>query len=144
MWIIFAVGASLLWGITYVINEQVYRKISLLTSLSLSSFFLFLVTFIAAYFSNNFNHDISSILASKKLLWLVVVETVGLILAELFIAFSITEKNATLSGLIEISYPIFIAIFAYILYRENEVNTGTIVGGSLIFIGVFIIYYFNK
>ncbi len=75
---------------------------------------------------------------------MVVAETIGLILAELFIAFSITNKNATLSGLIEISYPIFIAIFSYLLFRENQINTATIAGGILIFLGIFIIFTFNK
>jgi|SRR5579872_147425 len=144
MWILFAIGASVLWGVTYVWNEQVYKHISFLSSLAITSFFLFLVTLMAALFGGNFGNDLGSIVHSKKLLVLVIAETVGLILAELFIAYSITEKNATLSGLIEITYPIFIAIFAYVLYRENEVNAGTVFGGALIFIGVFFIYYFNK
>ena len=144
MWIIFAVSASVLWGITYVINEQVYKKISLLTSISLGSLFLFLVMLIASYLTHNLGPDLHTVVSSKKVLSLVAIQTLTLILAELFIAFSITEKNATLSGLIEISYPIFIAIFAYLFYRENEINIATLVGGILIFVGVFVIYFFNK
>ncbi len=144
MWFILAIGASIFWGVTYVINEQVYHKISPVTSLSVSSFFVFVTTLFLAYFSGVISKDINSILSSKKLLILVVAETIGLILAELFIAFSITNKNATLSGLIEISYPIFIAIFSYLLFRENQINTATITGGILIFLGIFIIFTFNK
>lgn len=47
-------------------------------------------------------------------------------IAELLIGFSIVAKNATLSGLIEISYPIFIALFSYILFRHT-LNMATII-----------------
>jgi drug/metabolite transporter (DMT)-like permease len=87
--------------------------------------------------------DLVSLSGSKRLLLLVTAETITLILAELAIGFSITEKNATLAGLIEISYPIFIAIFAYFILKE-KVSLTTIIGGILIFVGVFVIYYFNK
>jgi drug/metabolite transporter (DMT)-like permease len=67
----------------------------------------------------------------------------ALLIAELFIGFSITAKNATLAGLIEISYPIFIALFSFILFR-SVVNLPTMLGGMIIFVGVFVIYYFNN
>jgi drug/metabolite transporter (DMT)-like permease len=65
------------------------------------------------------------------------------VLAELFIGFSIQGKNATLSGLIEISYPFFIAIFSYLLFRKNYLTLSTVFGGLFIAIGVFLIYRFN-
>lgn len=143
MWILFALGASLFWGLTYVFNEQVYKKISVVTSLALASLVIFLITFLISYFSGNFKTDIQTIASSKQLLWYVIGGIVVLLIAELFIGFSITAKNATLAGLIEISYPIFIALFGYILYKQ-EVSTPTIIGGIIIFIGIFVIYYFNK
>jgi uncharacterized membrane protein len=78
------------------------------------------------------------------LVLLLTLETIGLILAEFFIAYSIIGKNATISGLIEISYPLFIALFSFLIFREYSINTQTIIGGLLIFCGVIVIYYFNK
>lgn len=144
MWIIFALGASLMWGLSYVINEQVYKHISVITSLAITTAVTGIVMFIIAAGGHFLQQDLNSILSSRKLLFLVIAETAILILAELLIGFSITAKSATLAGLIEISYPIFIALFTYLLFKENQLNAPTAFGGGLIFIGVFVIYYFNR
>jgi len=144
MWIIFALGASILWGLTYVLNEQVYKKISVITSLAITSLATFIFLLAWSYWAGLLKHDLAAIAGSKRLTYLIAAEVITLILAELCIGFSIVTKNATLAGLIEISYPIFIAIFAYLLYRENQLSSSTIIGGLLIFAGVFVIYYFNK
>ncbi len=144
MWIIYAIGASLLWGMTYVLTEQIYKKISVVTTLGISSLITTIVMLLWAYWGGYLKKDLATISGSNHLMWLLVAEAVVLIGAELLIGLSIVEKNATLAGLIEISYPIFIALFAYLLFRENQLNTGTIIGGIIIFIGVGMIYWFNK
>ncbi len=144
MWILFALGASLLWGLTYVLNEQIYRKISVIGALTITALASFIVMLIVSYSSGILKRDWATITTSRSLTYLIIAEVITFILAELLIGFSITAKSATLAGLIEISYPIFIALFAYILYRENQLNLPTIIGGALIFAGVFVIYYFNK
>ncbi len=143
MWIVYAFAASILWGLTYVINEQIYKKISVITSLGITSLLTAVVMFAVAYMSGFLNQDITEIAGSKSLLRLLAAETIVLIIAELFIGFSIAAKNATLAGLIEISYPIFITIFAYVIFKERQIAGATVAGGMLIFFGVFIIYYFN-
>ncbi len=142
MWIFFALGASLFWGISYVLSEEIYKKISVFTSLSIMSLAVFVFTLVIAYFTGNLADDLARVTSSKKLMMYVFGGTISLLIAEVLIGFSIVSKNATLSGLIEISYPIFIAIFSYIIFK-NIVTTPTIVGGIIIFIGVFVIYYFN-
>jgi len=67
----------------------------------------------------------------------------ALLIAEIFIGFSITAKSATLAGLVEISYPIFIALFSYLLFK-SRVSVSTLIGGGIIFCGIFVIYYFNR
>jgi uncharacterized membrane protein len=69
---------------------------------------------------------------------------VVLALAELFIALSITGKSDALAGLIEISYPLFIALFSYLLFKESELNVPTAIGGLLIFSGVAVVYWYSK
>jgi drug/metabolite transporter (DMT)-like permease len=56
---------------------------------------------------------------------------------------SIASKNATLASLIEISYPVFVAVFAYLLFREIHVNPSVIIGGLLVFAGVAMIIWNN-
>ncbi len=143
MWILFALGASLLWGLTYVFNEQVYKKISVLTSLGITSVVVGVVTILIALMAGVLKPDIATLGSSKKLLGYLAAGAGSLLIAELFIGFSIFNKNATLAGLIEISYPIFIALFSYLLFR-NQVSMHTIVGGIIVFVGIFVIYYFNR
>ncbi len=144
MWIFFALSASFFWGLTYVLSEQVYKKISVLTSLTISNLVTCLVFLLLAAVGGFLKKDLNTLYASKSLLSLMAAETTVAMLAALCIGFSISAKNATLSGLIEISYPIFIALFSYLLYKKNEVTPSVLVGGALIFIGVLIIYRFNK
>ena len=144
MWIIYALSASLFWGLTYVLTEQIYKRISIVTTLMISSAITAIVMLLWAFLAGYLKRDFQTISASPSLTRLLIAEAVVLITAELFIGLSITGKSATLAGLIEISYPIFIAIFTYVMYKENQLNTGTFFGGLLIFVGVGIIYWFNK
>ncbi len=144
MWILLALGASIFWGLTYVLNEEVYKSISVTTLLALASFVIFIVTLLISFFTDNLRPDIVSILSSKRLLLFVVLGITTLLVAELFIGYSIVAKNATLAGLIEISYPIFIALASYFIFKNNQLTWSAGVGGALIFVGITIIYYFNK
>ncbi len=144
MWILYALGASIFWGLTYVLNEQVYKKASIFTSLGLTSLIVSIVLISFATFTGQLKPDIETLFSSKKLLFFFFSGVGALLIAELFIGFSIVAKNATLAGLIEISYPVFIALFGYILFKNTQISLSTCIGGILIFLGVFIIYYFNK
>ncbi len=144
MWILFAFATSIFWGLTYVFDGEIYKKISVPTSIAFSCLVAFLVMLAISYFSGQLKTDIVTAVTDKKLLFYVITATVTFVLAELLIGLPISAKNATLSGLIEISYPIFIAIFAYMFFKENQINTGTVLGGLMVFVGVFVIYFFNR
>lgn len=144
MWIFFALGASVLWGLSYVLFEQIYKKISVATALGLVCLVIFAVMTIWAWLSGNLRPDLTALASSKKLLWLFIGGTITALIADLFIGLSIHGKNATLAGLVEISYPIFIVLFAYLLFKEQQINTAAIIGGLLIFAGVFVVYFFNR
>src|SRR5258708_5075759 len=103
MWIIFALSASVLWGLSYVLFEQIYKKISVTTSLAIVCFVMFFVMLAISYFRGELRTDLATIAASKKLMWLVTAGTITAIVADVCIALSIVTKNATLAGLIEIS-----------------------------------------
>ncbi len=144
MWIIFALSASVLWGLSYILFEQIYKKISVATSLAIVCFFMFFIMLLVSYLKGALKPDFAAITSSKKLMWLIVGGVATAIAADVFIALSIITKNATLAGLIEISYPLFIALFAYLLFKENQLTLSTILGGLLIFSGIGVIYFFNK
>lgn len=144
MWIVFALAASAFWGLSYVFHEQVYRHLSIYTTIAIHASIL-AITFLALAIGKGLlREDISTILSSQRVVTLLIASVSVFMLAELFIALSIVSKNATLAGLIEISYPIFIALFAYLIFRESELNTGVAMGGAIIMLGVLVVFWFGK
>lgn len=144
MWIILAIFASIVWGFDYVFAEKVIKKISVTSFMSVQLLFAFLVTALVAWFTGSVKKDLIVISSSKQLLLFLTLGALAFTAGNFFILSSINSKNATLAGMIEISYPLFIALLAYLLFKENQINLGTAAGGLLIFLGVFVIYYFNR
>ena len=75
--------------------------------------------------------------------WLIVA-AVAATSAGMLIFLSIQSKNATLSSLIEVTYPLFTAFFAWAFFRQATINLATILGAALIFIGVLIVARGNR
>ena len=75
--------------------------------------------------------------------WVII--SLGLIglFGEVMVYLAISGKNATLASLIEMTYPIFVVLFAYIFYREIHVTASVFAGGLMILIGAGLIIYNN-
>jgi drug/metabolite transporter (DMT)-like permease len=144
MWILLATTASMFWGMTYVFDEQLYKQVSVLSILAIEMFFISLLIAGLALFKGVLRPDIVAIGSSSRLFWLFVASTATFLVGEVGIGYAIQGKDATLAGLIEISYPLFIALFAYLFFRESELNFGTALGGLLVFAGVCAIYWFSR
>lgn len=144
MWLVFASLASVLWGLSYVFSEQVYRYASIYTVLAINLLISAIAFLILAAVLGVLRTDLTAITNSNRALFLFLSGVVIFCLAELFIGLSIAGKSATLAGLIEITYPLFIALFAYLLFKEHDLNWGIAFGGLCIFIGVAIVYWFSR
>ena len=132
------------WGISYIVSEHLYKRISVYTTLAIEMFFISLIILAAAIRTGDFKRDMTTLGSSGKLLGLLAASTVIWAVAELAINFSISEKDATLAGFVEITYPFFIALFAYLIFGQEELHPGTAVGGVIVFIGACIIFYFSR
>ncbi len=144
MWLVYSLGAAILWGINYAASGRVMNR-----GVSPSNLFLLDLLFAVAV--------IGGITAaagrSRALLtevrqlendwvWLaaaMICSTAG----GLAIFKAIDSKNATLASLIEVSYPFFVALFAWLFFRETQFNWPTVVGGALILGGVAVVYLGN-
>ena len=140
-WYVMAIGAALVWGVHYPLVDHALKKISLISVL--------LLTAIPVLLTAMFLHRT---IAADYAVWRTM-ETMdkGMVLAlaltsltgSVLLFLSISGKNATLASLIEISYPVFVALFAWLLFREVHVNASVIVGGMLVFAGVCLIVWNN-
>lgn len=67
----------------------------------------------------------------------------GIILTEFLAVYLVTravsEVNATYVSLIKISYPVFVVLFTYVIFKVNHFTPQVITGALLIFIGSGII-----
>jgi drug/metabolite transporter (DMT)-like permease len=144
MWLLYALLSAIIWGANYLFYEKILSRISVSTLYFIDLTVGAIVFFLLASLSGTFIKDLTAIQSSKSLIWLILATVITSILANLFIALAIQSKNATLSTLVEISYPIFIILLAWILFRENNLTPSVLLGGGLIFSGIAIIYAFNK
>jgi drug/metabolite transporter (DMT)-like permease len=143
MWLVYAIAASILWGLDYSLGEKILEnKISPITLLIFQMFFG-LVLFSILGFRFSLKHDLPVLTTNKYLLGWVILAMITFSIGNYFIFLSIQAKNATIAGLIELSYPLFTIFFTWFLFRQHHVTPGLIVGGILIVIGVIVISYYN-
>lgn len=112
--------------------------------LSIELFFGFLTMLCIAFFSGSYKADLGSLISSNRTLVLVAAIVVAFNIANTLIVLSIGDKNATISGLIEISYPLFIALFSWLFFKENNLSSGAVLGGVFVLTGVSLIYMANR
>lgn len=140
MWFIYALVAAILWGLNYSLSEKVLQHISPLTLLALemvSGGIIFLIT----VFLFGFRTDLITLKEQPYVLWLTVFNIMAVLVASLFIVYSIQTKNATVAGIIELIYPLFTIFFTWLLFNQLHINLQVILGGSLIIAGVIVISF---
>ena len=140
LWLVYAVGAAVIWGVNYAISGRLLQR-----GMSPQTLFLIDLIFgvVAVSAVITFTGRWSSTLlevrqARPDILWLIVA-VASATAAGLLIFLSIQAKNATLASLIEVTYPLFTAFFAWALFRQATINTATVIGALLIFTGVLIV-----
>ena len=144
MWFLFALLSAIIWGLNYVLYEKLVQKISISSLYFITSMISTIVFLCFSLINKSISRDFQIILSSKQVQFFIVLNIITYILANISIALAIQSKNAALSGLIEISYPIFIILIAALFFHENHLSLSVIIGGLLIFSGIGIIYFFNK
>ena len=145
MWIVYALSAAIIWGISYSASGRIIQKG--MTPLVFFFFYALLSMLVAggsllAMGKIGALHDeVKSLGPDWK--WLVVA-LLASAAGGLLIYIAIGEKNATLASLIEISYPFFVAVFAWLFFRETQFNWPTVLGGVLILGGVGVVFWGNR
>lgn len=141
LWLIYALAAAVIWGINYAVSGRLLEK-----GLSPQALFFLDLVFGAAAIGaaialgGRWNATVAQVrgLSPGDIAWLLVAVAASTA-AGLLIFLSIGAKNATLASLIEVTYPLFTAFFAWMLFRQATVNAATAIGAVLIFVGVLIV-----
>ncbi|HXE71416.1 MAG TPA: DMT family transporter [Candidatus Nitrosotenuis sp.] len=141
MWLLYALAASILWGLNYTLNERVFQhRISPITLLALQALVGSLVYLTVGYQRGHLRPDFERLLTGQGVAALIALTVVTALVGNLFISFSIQARNATMASLIELSYPIFTVFFTWLLFGHNHLSWGSLLGGALILAGVLVIF----
>lgn len=140
-WYLAALGAALVWGLHYPLVDFALKRISLISVLLISSVPIVAVAF---FFHRDIVADYQALerMAAGERALILAIGLTSLI-ASAFVFMAIRDKNATLASLIEISYPVFVALFAYLLFRQADLSVPVVIGALLAFTGIGIIIWSN-
>jgi len=141
-WYLAAIGAAIIWGIHYPLIDFAMKRLSVYSVLLIS---VLPVLFLMPMFLRDLARDIEVFkLLPTNEQWLVAAIGLTSTLGAVLLYLSVNSKNATLASLIEITYPVFVVLFAYLFFRQVHVNTSVILGGLMILIGAGLIIYNNQ
>lgn len=141
-WYVTAFGAAVIWGVHYPLLDLALKRLSVYSVLLLGVIPIFIVM---PLFLRELAGDVDTfkLLPAKEqwsILAIAVTSTAGAVL----LCLSIGSKNATLTSLIEISYPIFVVLFTYLFFKQLHINLSVMFGGLLILSGAVIIITNNQ
>jgi drug/metabolite transporter (DMT)-like permease len=140
-WYLAALGAALVWGVHYPLVGFALQRISLFGVLMLTTIpMLLLIPFFAGQLSTDIQ-TFRGLPVSEQAM--ISVTGFTSLAGAAFIYLAISSKNATLASLIEISYPVFVALFSYLFFRQTHLNVSAALGGLLVIAGASLIIYNN-
>jgi drug/metabolite transporter (DMT)-like permease len=136
--LVLAVLASILWGLTYCLDEKVLSSLSVFKLYFLHCLCGVVVAGAILLAKGASPASLFAIDTAKASLPLVGLTLVTATAAALSILGSIQLLGASKSAVLEISYPLFVALFSVLVFK-GQLHPPVVVGGIFIFIGSAII-----
>jgi drug/metabolite transporter (DMT)-like permease len=133
-----AVLAAVLWGLTYCLDERVLAGLSVFKLYFLHCLCGAFVAGVILLLQGSSPAALFAFDTAKTSLPLVGLTLVTATAAALSILGSIQLLGASKSAVLEISYPLFVAIFSVLLFK-GQLQPAVVLGGMFIFIGSAII-----
>jgi drug/metabolite transporter (DMT)-like permease len=133
-----AVLASVLWGMTYCLDERVLASLSVYKLYFLHCVCGAVVAGAILLLQGNSPVALFTFNTSAASIPLVLVTLATATTAALAILSSIQLLGANTSAVLEISYPLFVALFS-VLFFKGQLQLSVVIGGMFIFIGSAII-----
>lgn len=135
---VLAVLASVLWGLTYCLDERLLSSLSVVKLYFLHCLCGVLVAGAVMLLQGTSPAAMLSIDTANASLPLVALTLLTATAATLSILGSIQFLGANKSAVLEISYPLFVALFS-VLFFKGQLHLPVVVGGVFIFVGSAII-----
>ena len=140
-WYVTALSAAIVWGIHYPLIDFAMKRLSVYSVLLIS---VIPIALAIPLFTRQLGQDVEIFrMLPVKEQWMIAAIGATSTLGAVLLYLSINSKNATLASLIEITYPLFVVIFAYLFFRQLHLTPSVIIGGLMIMAGAGLIIYHN-
>jgi drug/metabolite transporter (DMT)-like permease len=141
-WYVPAIAAAVVWGLHYPLIEHALKRVSLTTVVLLTALPMALVALaFPARLADDWRVFTALPGAERGLIGAIALTSLA---GTVLLYLAVRGRNATLASLIEISYPAFVAVFAWALFREWQLNAGVLAGAALVFAGTAIIIFASR
>lgn len=139
-WALMALAASVIWGFSYAISGRLLQAGMSPSFVIMFSSIINMPVYLYMLFKvDGIQHNINIVLENKNFIFLMVVQGLAIIAGIFLIYSAIQQKNATYASVIEISYPLFVFFFSWLLFRDVHMSWEVALGGVLIFSGVALV-----
>ena len=136
-WWMYALLGALTWGVHYNLIAKSMTEASPITIYFIPN--ILLVLTLPVWYKILVSDIQNLIVASNEVRISVVLMMFTSILGTVAVYKAIHMSNATYASLIEIAYPIFVAIFAYLIFKENHLSWEVMIGGAFIMVGTILV-----
>lgn len=138
MWFAYAIAASAVWGLEYALLERLFQdRLTPLFLLTLQMAAGTMICGVTMVLSGELDENLVLLREDRASWSLMALSVSAFVAGNYLIAISIESGSAVTAGLVEISYPLFIALFSIALLGTGHLTLGTAVGGALILAGAF-------
>ena len=135
--VIVATVAAIGWGYVYATMQQLTDRMSPLAAMT--AYYVYGGILLLPVFVLRWGEIQSGIVADPRTF---VLSASAVMVAEFAILWSVSLLGGADAGLIEVSYPVWTALFLYLILGERP-TLGTLVGGAMVLGGVAVIARFG-
>jgi len=133
---VYALLTSILWGLVYTFYQKLLDDVNPICILFVTS--LISTIMLLPFFLINDSPLVKILDIDKRILSQLLLASIIAALANVFLYLSIQSLNATVASILEITYPLFIILFSFFMFKYVP-NVYTLIGSLFIFIGVTIV-----
>jgi drug/metabolite transporter (DMT)-like permease len=134
MWFFLALGAAVSYGLQYVLLGRHFKEVNVFTY-GLVTNAVALVTVGALWLATK----APAPNWTPTQWWSIAAQILCGLAGGLLSYLAIQQKNASLAAFVEICYPLFVVLFAYLFFHEVQLSPRQAVGAALIFAGLLFV-----
>jgi len=125
--------AAVFWGLNYLFAERALEQVNAGTFWLLSGIVqVFIAILVMGFGPETF--DVKPLLNSK-FFWFFAATVLAGIIAEACTVYAVAGNGAAYAAFGELSYPLFIVLFGYLIYGQTSLSMMQMVGGTFILLG---------